>query len=141
MNPLARRRGVSEVVGALLLTFITLTFMSVIALQLISTSKSGAEGYVNAIRADRARLLESLTLISADFQEGVTLWLFNPSSQPVRIVEVDVEGSRFKLAPPVEVQPSSVTSIHLELDWLNGSSYVFLVRTLSGGLYKFEASP
>ncbi len=141
MKPLACRSGVSEVVGALLLTFITLTFMSIIALQLVNTSRSGVEGYVNAVRADRARLLESLILINVDFQDGVTLWLFNPGNQLVKVVEVDVEGSRLKLTPPIEVRPGSVASIHLDLDWLSGSNYVFLVRTLSGEVYRFEASP
>lgn len=137
----SRRRGVSEVVGALTLTFITLTFMSIVALQFTASSRELTAGYMEAIRRDRGSLAESLTLVSVDLSENATLWLYNAGRQPVEVVEVDVNGERLQLLPPFVVEPGKLSLLRLNLSSLNLQGSPLLIRTSMGSVFRLEASP
>jgi len=137
----SRRRGVSEVVGALTLTFITLTFMSIVALQFTASSRELTAGYMEAIRRDRGSLAESLTLVSVDLSENATLWLYNAGRQPVEVVEVDVNGERLQLLPPFVVEPGKLSVLRLNLSSLNLQGSPLLIRTSMGSVFRLEASP
>lgn len=137
----SRRRGVSEVVGALTLTFITLTFMSIVALQFTASSRELTAGYVEAMRRDRGSLAESLTLVSVDLGENATLWLYNAGRQPVEVVEVDVNGERLQLLPPFVVGPGKLSPLRLNLSSLNLQGSPLLIRTSMGSVFRLEASP
>lgn len=137
----SRRRGVSEVVGALTLTFITLTFMSIVALQFTASSRELTAGYMEAIRRDRGSLAESLTLVSVDLSENATLWLYNAGRQPVEVVEVDVNGERLQLLPPFVVEPGKLSPLRLNLSSLNLQGSPLLIRTSMGSVFRLEASP
>jgi hypothetical protein len=137
----SRRRGVSEVVGALTLTFITLTFMSIVALQFTASSRELTAGYMEAIRRDRGSLAESLTLVSVDLSENATLWLYNAGRQPVEVVEVDINGERLQLLPPFVVEPGKLSLLRLNLSSLNLQGSPLLIRTSMGSVFRLEASP
>jgi len=137
----SRRRGVSEVVGALMLTFVTLAFMSIIALNFTASSRELTAGYVDAMRRDRGSLAESLTLVSVDLGDGATLWLYNAGRQRVEVVEVDVNGERLQLLPPLVLEPGRLSPLRLNASSpiLQGST--LLIRTSMGSVFRFEASP
>lgn len=136
------RRGASEVVGALTLTFIVLIFMSLIAVHFAQSSRSELGGYVAAIRQEKAQLLESLVLIDSRLtNDRAVLWLLNNGKVDVEIVEVDVEGCRLHLNPPILIRTGQVGSIEVELNSTSNQRHVFLIHTLNGGIFRFEVTP
>ncbi|MCX8204358.1 MAG: hypothetical protein N3H31_01710 [Candidatus Nezhaarchaeota archaeon] len=139
MNASTRiRRGASEVISALTLSFIVLVLMSVIAAAFTQSSKNELESYIAIMRRDRARLLEHVALISINFSGGVTLWLFNAGQYGVEVEEVYVDGAKMVLNPAVTIPPGKALPIKLNIPLNPKLKHELIVRTSSGGVFRFE---
>ncbi|RLF12325.1 MAG: hypothetical protein DRJ98_01010 [Thermoprotei archaeon] len=135
---LLHRKGVSEVVGALTLTLITIVFMSLVASNYLGRSRSTTSVFISQLEAEQRSLMEKFCVIDACFNDGVTLWVFNNGKVRCELVEVLVGGYRFQLNPHLVIEPYEVQPLHLEFPWTEGSCYVFVLRSSSGGVFRYE---
>lgn len=139
MTPLVRlRRGVSEIVSTLALSFIVLVFMSVVAAAFTQSSRNELESYVAAMRRDRARLLERITLIGVDVSTGATVWLFNTGRYSVEIKEIYVNGTKIPFNSTIAIPSGQALPLKLNVPLHPGRRHELIVCTSNGGIFKFE---
>ncbi len=132
------KAGSSEIVGALLVTFITISFMA-IALGIFSEySKRSTSNLVDTIRRNQRAMMERLTIIDVDFAPGeAKLLIYNYGDVDCTIAEILVAGRRFHLN--VTVPRGSVSELPIRFSWTPGQSYTFIVVTSSSKTVSYEA--
>ena len=139
---LQQRRGVSVIIGNLLILMASVMMATVVLYWALSFQGGAQSSYSTAIFQSNAQASEGVSIDTVIFDstsgsdKNLTVYVRNFGDIPLQVAQIYVDGVPYNTNSTEAVVSRSVKPIWVDFNWDFGSTYIVRVATLRGNIYE-----